>query len=97
MNLPSLNNLHQFCFSYALENLKFGKIDIGRYPEAAITYKVDVSTRSKQLPTVILFQKGKEVTRRPSVSHTGQIIRFFFAEVYHVWGGFVFFYFLWYH
>lgn len=66
---------------YALENLKFGKIDVGRYPDAAKRYGINDSSMSRQLPTVILFRGGKEVTRRPAADDRGKLIKFFFTEV----------------
>lgn len=65
---------------YFLDNLKFGKVDIGRYPDAARKYKIDDSSFSKQLPTIILFQDGKEVLRRPISDTKGKYIKFLFSE-----------------
>lgn len=65
---------------YYLDNLKFGKVDIGRYPDAAKKYQIDDSSFSKQLPTVILFQDGKEVMRRPVTDTKGKFIKFLFSE-----------------
>ncbi|XP_066154730.1 thioredoxin-related transmembrane protein 2 homolog [Euwallacea fornicatus] len=65
---------------YGLENLKFGKIDIGRYPEAGKKYQVSDSSFSKQLPTIILFEGGKEVLRRPTFDAKGKLVKFFFSE-----------------
>lgn len=65
---------------YGIESLRFGKIDIGRYPEAGKKYHVSDSSMSKQLPTVILFQQGKEVLRRPTVDSKGKLIKFHFSE-----------------
>ncbi|XP_049840612.1 thioredoxin-related transmembrane protein 2 homolog [Schistocerca gregaria] len=64
---------------YGLENLKFGKIDVGRYPDAAKKYNVNDSSMSRQLPTLILFKDGKEVTRRPGFDNKGKVIKFFFS------------------
>ncbi|CAL1547698.1 unnamed protein product [Lymnaea stagnalis] len=50
---------------YNLENLKFGKIDISRYPNIAEKYEINTGALSRQLPTIILFQEGKETERRP--------------------------------
>lgn len=50
---------------YGLDNLKFGKIDVSRYPEIAEKYNVNTGALSRQLPTVVLFQEGKEKERRP--------------------------------
>ncbi|KAJ8950769.1 hypothetical protein NQ318_011262 [Aromia moschata] len=65
---------------YSLDNLKFGKIDIGRYPEAGKKYHVHDGSLSKQLPTIILFQEGKEVIRRPMADNKGKLIKFMFSE-----------------
>lgn len=65
---------------YNLSNLKFGKIDVGRYPEAGKDYHVSDSSFSKQLPTVILFQEGKEVIRRPTVDSKGKLLKFLFSD-----------------
>ncbi|XP_042905026.1 thioredoxin-related transmembrane protein 2 homolog [Parasteatoda tepidariorum] len=65
---------------YGLDNLKFGKLDATRFPEVAEKFHVSTSAFSKQLPTVILFQKGKEVCRRPTVDANYKLIKFFFSE-----------------
>ncbi|EFN88049.1 Thioredoxin domain-containing protein 14-like protein [Harpegnathos saltator] len=64
---------------YALENLKFGKVDVGRYPDAATKYRISDSSTSKQLPTLILFKDGKEVERRPYADHKGKLVKFLFS------------------
>ncbi|GFS18040.1 thioredoxin-related transmembrane protein 2-like protein [Elysia marginata] len=51
---------------YKLENLKFGKIDVSRYPAVAEKYNINIGALSRQLPTVILFQNGEEKERRPT-------------------------------
>lgn len=70
----------QLSAEYFLDNLKFGKIDVGRYPEAAKKHHISDSSMSKQLPTVILFREGKEVIRRPTADNKGKLQRFFFSE-----------------
>lgn len=65
---------------YNLDNLKFGKIDIGRFPEIAQKYRISDSSFSRQLPTVILFQNGKEVERRPMADAKGKLQKFFFSS-----------------
>lgn len=65
---------------YSLSNLKFGKVDIGRYPDAGKKFYVSDSPMSKQLPTVILFQEGKEVLRRPCADIKGKLQKFVFSE-----------------
>jgi len=51
---------------YSLPNLKFGKLDIGRYPEQVNHFCIDPSD-SRQLPTIIMFQGGKAVARIPRI------------------------------
>ncbi|XP_041377806.1 thioredoxin-related transmembrane protein 2-B-like [Gigantopelta aegis] len=53
---------------YHRDNLKFGKIDVTKYPAVAEKYNINCSSWSKQLPTVILFEDGKEKVRRPAVT-----------------------------
>ena len=46
-------------------------------------YNIDDSVTSKQLPTLILFQDGKEVKRRPvkSAGRDGKVLPFGFTKV----------------
>lgn len=69
-------------YRYALDNLKFGKVDIGRYPDAGAKYHISDASTSKQLPTVILFKDGKEIERRPHADHKGKLVKFLFSMVY---------------
>lgn len=68
-------------YRYALENFKFGKVDIGRYPDAAAKYNINDSSKSQQLPTLILFQEGKELERRPYADRQGKLVKFLFSMV----------------
>ncbi|KAL1458424.1 hypothetical protein WDU94_008579 [Cyamophila willieti] len=70
----------QLSAQYDLNNLKFGKIDVGRYPEAAEKYAINDSSTSKQLPTIILFQNGKPIMRRPTFDTKSTLIKFVFTE-----------------
>lgn len=70
----------QLSSEYSLDNLKFGKIDVGRYPDASKKYNVSDSSMSRQLPTVILFREGQEIIRRPTVDARGKLQKFFFSE-----------------
>lgn len=65
---------------YYLDNLKFGKVDIGRFPDVGKKHHVSDSSMSKQLPTIILFRDGKEVERRPMADHKGKLQKFFFSH-----------------
>ncbi|KAK4878834.1 hypothetical protein RN001_011340 [Aquatica leii] len=65
---------------YGLDNFKFGKLDVGRYPDAGVKYHVNDSSLSKQLPTMLVFKDGKEVDRRPLIDTKGKIVKFLFSE-----------------
>ncbi|XP_059815831.1 thioredoxin-related transmembrane protein 2-like, partial [Hypanus sabinus] len=43
-------------------------------------YKVNTSPLSKQLPTLILFQGGKEMVRRPQIDKKGRAVAWTFSE-----------------
>jgi len=65
---------------YALENLKFGKIDLGRHPEIAEEFNISDSAFSKQLPTMVLFKGGVCSIYRPFVDSSGKLIKFHFNK-----------------
>mmetsp|Transcript_14117 Transcript_14117/g.36227 ORF Transcript_14117/g.36227 Transcript_14117/m.36227 type:complete len:292 (-) Transcript_14117:277-1152(-) len=56
---------------YTTSKLKFGKLDLGRWPSAAADLRIDVGGASHQLPTIIMYQAGVEVGRIPHVSADG--------------------------
>ncbi|KAA3672751.1 uncharacterized protein DEA37_0013899 [Paragonimus westermani] len=66
---------------FGLPFLKFAKLDVTRYPDLAARYGIDTSSWSKQLPTLILFRHGRELTRRPGVlgSSKKSVQKFFFT------------------
>jgi len=65
---------------YALPNFQFAKLDIGRYPKEAERYNINTNPTSKQLPTLILFQNGKEIKRRPVIDLNKRVFPFVFRE-----------------
>ncbi|XP_030041997.1 thioredoxin-related transmembrane protein 2 [Microcaecilia unicolor] len=65
---------------YNCSGLKFGKVDVGRYQEVSTKYTVSTSPLTKQLPTLILFQGGKEVLRRPQIDKKGRAVSWSFSE-----------------
>ncbi|XP_071479413.1 thioredoxin-related transmembrane protein 2-like [Diadema antillarum] len=65
---------------YSHNHLKFGKFDVGRYPEIAEIFQVDSSSISKQLPTIVLFQGGKEIMRKPGRNSSGQTVKYQFTK-----------------
>lgn len=70
----------QLSAEYALDNFKFGKIDIGRFPEVGMKHRVSDAALSRQLPTVILYKEGKEVTRRPHIDASNKLCKFYFKD-----------------
>ncbi|XP_033224207.1 thioredoxin-related transmembrane protein 2 homolog isoform X2 [Belonocnema kinseyi] len=69
----------QLSVEFALDNFKFGKVDVGRHPDAAAKYHICDASTSKQLPTLILFKEGKEVDRRPYADNKGKLVKFLFS------------------
>nr|KAF6343789.1 thioredoxin related transmembrane protein 2 [Pipistrellus kuhlii] len=65
---------------YNCTGLNFGKVDVGRYTDVSKRYKVSTSPLTKQLPTLILFQGGKEVMRRPQIDKKGRAVSWTFSE-----------------
>jgi len=65
---------------YALDNLKFGKVDVGRFPEIAAEFGISDSAFSKQLPTIMLFKDGSPVMYRPLVDGSGKLLKFIFNK-----------------
>ena len=99
--------MRNFICSFTLSNLRFGKVDLLRFPEMArqyvlllrslipsntakaliaplhcIRYKIDTSSFSRQLPTVVLFKGGREVDRRPNENN--RFNKYFFTRVHSV-------------
>lgn len=52
---------------YSTENLQFGLVDLGRFPNAAAKFGITMSVNMGQLPTYILFKNGVEVSRIPEI------------------------------
>lgn len=75
------HNFSELSAKYTLDNLKFGKVDLSRNPEAAERFKINTSSLSKQLPTLILFKNGREEMRRPIVNNNGKLLKFPFNYV----------------
>lgn len=64
-----------------LNNFKFAKLDCNLFPDVAQRFGISTGSfgGGKQLPTVILFQKGVEVKRRPFVDSKGTVFDFIFS------------------
>lgn len=64
-----------------MSNLKFGKLDIGRYPKEGQQFRINTHPMSKQIPSISVFKGGVQVNRRPSVGSNSRVIPFVFSEV----------------
>ena len=57
--------------SYSLKNLKFGKIDVYRFPQIAERFQINNGLLRNDLPTMIFFENGEPITRRPAKTLKG--------------------------
>ncbi|KAI8364383.1 hypothetical protein BD560DRAFT_373117 [Blakeslea trispora] len=60
--------LARLSIKYDAPHLKFGQIDIDLYPDLAEEFGVSKDPASFDLPTLILFQQGKEIRRLPELT-----------------------------
>ena len=67
------------CFPKSRYFILLGKIDVGRYPDVAQKFHISTTSLTRQLPTVILFQEGKETGRAPAII-SGKVQKFLFKE-----------------
>lgn len=74
------NTFAELSLKYDNDLFKFGKLDVTRYPMIAKKYKVDSSVTSKNLPTLVLFENGKEAIRKPVVDSKGSVSSYIFKE-----------------
>jgi len=62
---------------FTLPNLKFGKLDVGKFPKEAERFRINTHPSSRQLPTISIFAPdGKEQRRRPLINKNGRAIPF---------------------
>lgn len=59
-----------------LNNFKFAKFDANLYPDIAKKFNISTSSLSKQLPTLVLFEKGIETKRRPFIDSNGKVFNY---------------------
>uniref|UniRef100_L7LSR7 Putative thioredoxin-like protein n=1 Tax=Rhipicephalus pulchellus TaxID=72859 RepID=L7LSR7_RHIPC len=69
----------QLATRYALDNLRFAKLDVTRFPDLAHEHHISTAALSRQLPTVLLFRAGRLVARRPD-AQGGKLVPFAFTE-----------------
>lgn len=66
----------ELSLKYANDDIKFAKMDLGRYPEIADDFKIDISsTASWQLPSILCFQNRQETHRLPPFDANGNVIK----------------------
>ncbi|VDP34941.1 unnamed protein product [Heligmosomoides polygyrus] len=70
----------QLSEKFSLPNLRFGKLDIGRWPKEAERFRVNAHPTSRQLPTICVFKDAKEIKRRPLVNEKRRAIPFVFNQ-----------------
>jgi thiol-disulfide isomerase/thioredoxin len=58
--------------NYGSNTVKFGKVDVSRWPSIAKKYRVNLNGLQDQLPTILRFRKGKEDGRIPQISEDGK-------------------------
>nr|CAD2156976.1 unnamed protein product [Meloidogyne enterolobii] len=74
---PVFNALSE---KFTLPNLRFGKLDVGRFPKEAEHFRINCSATSRQLPTFSCFKGGIQTERRPLIGTNGKAIPFVFTE-----------------
>lgn len=63
----------ELSLKYTTPTRRFGKIDVSRWPAMASKYNISTTGMSNQLPTLIMFERGKEVGRIPHVDKDGKV------------------------
>ncbi|KAK3270573.1 hypothetical protein CYMTET_21034 [Cymbomonas tetramitiformis] len=67
--------ISELSLKYSSEKLQFGKMDLGRWPLMAKELNVSMKGTSPQLPTLIMFEGGKEICRIPHVFSDGSVAK----------------------
>jgi len=70
----------QLSENYSTVNVRFGKVDIGKYPEAGIKHGVNPKSTSAQLPTIIVYENGKADNWRPCIGNDKKLKKYVFSE-----------------
>jgi thioredoxin-related transmembrane protein 2 len=57
-------------------SVRFAKVDVQRYPNVATKLRIDTASTSIQLPSLIMFRRGKELQRLPVIhAASGVVVR----------------------
>ncbi|KAI1729122.1 thioredoxin domain-containing protein [Ditylenchus destructor] len=65
---------------YTLHNLKFAKVDVGKYPKEGEHFRLNTHPMSKQIPSISVFKGGVQINRRPAIGANSRVISFVFNE-----------------
>jgi len=63
----------ELSLKYSGPTLRFGKIDVSRWPAMSTKFNINVTGASNQVPTLIMYERGRETGRIPYVSKAGQV------------------------
>lgn len=55
----------ELSLEYASEDLRFGELDVGRWPKMAKKFGMSIDTVPQQLPVFLLLKQGRAVKRMP--------------------------------
>jgi len=66
----------KICCEYAQKDgpVSCGLVDLVEHPSLAKEFNINVTFLSRQLPTVILFHRGREIRRLPSFKADGSVV-----------------------
>lgn len=65
----------QLSVQYSSPMLHFHSLDLSKNAELATELEIDTTSRSKQLPSLILFYRGEQVRRYPPFQDDGKVIK----------------------
>ncbi|KAI1721438.1 thioredoxin domain-containing protein [Ditylenchus destructor] len=65
---------------FTLHNLKFAKVDVGKYPKEGEHFRLNTHPMSKQIPSISVFKGGVQINRRPAIGQNSRVILFVFNE-----------------
>jgi thiol-disulfide isomerase/thioredoxin len=64
----------EYSIKYSTKKMRFAEVDVANQKELADEYTINTSVMSRQLPTLIMFEDGKEVLRFPPIDDkTGKV------------------------
>eukprot|EP00871_Galdieria_phlegrea_P001357 jgi/Galph1/2221/GphlegSOOS_G915.1 len=64
LSLEYSNNNNTLCF---------GRFNVSRYPTIGAKYGIDLNTCSKMIPTLVVFERGREKRRVPYMDERGNV------------------------